>query len=470
MSILASTADTISRRLEASVSAAALEARAASRAVLVSVTEAITPTDAVEYFSRGQAAGHHVLLYEQPHMGTALVSVGSAYEIRTGGAHEAGVAITRWSELLAHARIERGDAPPMAGPVLLGGFRFDPHTPATEAWSEYPHGLLVLPEWMLTNKNGRSWLTVNLMVRPHVDEDALLRSFCSELPPARPAAKERLSLSVRNLRPADKWKAAVDRTAVAAQSGRVEKVVLARAVLAQAAAPLQPAVVLERLREAYPRCMVFAVARRDKCFLGATPERLVSMHDGEVNAACLAGSRRRGWDEQEDARLGAELLASGKDLAEHEVVVRMLTRTLREECGEAYAPERPDLVKLPNVQHLYTPVTSCARGGQTVLDLVRALHPTPALAGMPRDDALDLIRVEESLDRGWYGAPVGWMNGRGEGEFHVAIRSGLLEGNRATLYAGCGIVAGSDPDAEYEESRLKLQPLIAALGDVRSWE
>ncbi len=453
-----------------SVRAAALHARAESRAVLVSLTYAITPTDAVEYFSRGQAAGHDALLYEQPHTGTALVGVGSAYEIRTGGAHEAGVAVARWSELLDHARIERGDAPPMAGPVLLGGFRFDPHTPATESWSEYPHGLVVLPAWMLTNHDGRSWLTVNLIVQPHVDEDVLLRTFRSELPPAGPAAKERLILSLHDLRPAVEWKAAVGRTAVAAQSGRVEKVVLARAVLAQAASPLQPAVTLERLREAYPQCMVFAVARGGRCFLGATPERLVSLHDGEVKAACLAGSRRRGWDEQEDAFLGAELLASRKDLSEHEVVVRMLTRTLREECGEAYAPQHPDLVKLPNVQHLYTPVTSRARAGQTVLDLVRALHPTPALAGMPRDGALDLIRVEESLDRGWYGAPVGWMNARGEGEFHVAIRSGLLEGNRATLYAGCGIVAGSDPDAEYEESRLKLQPLISALGDLRSWE
>ena len=248
------------------------------------------------------------------------------------------------------------------------------------------------------------------------------------------------------------------------RSGTVEKVVLARAVRAVADGELQPESALARLRSDYPGCVVCAVTRDERCFLGATPERLVTLREGTVRATCLAGSRPRSADADEDARLAWELLSNGKDLWEHEIVVRALTEALRDLCGDVTLPESPSLLRLRNVQHLYTPVIAPARVGQTVLDFVARLHPTPAVGGTPRAEALDLIRRREGIDRGWYAGPVGWMDRWGEGEFVVAIRSALLHGDAATLYAGCGIVGESDPESEYAESTLKLQPVLSALG------
>ncbi|HEY5640241.1 MAG TPA: isochorismate synthase, partial [Dehalococcoidia bacterium] len=227
-----------------------------------------------------------------------------------------------------------------------------------------------------------------------------------------------------------------------------------------------------RLVEGYPHCTVFAFARGDSCFLGATPERLVRVDrpalDGRdapsmVRADCLAGSARRGATEEEDWRLGESLRADPKELHEHAVVVQALRDGLEPLCSRLDIPEAPGLLRLPNVQHLHTPIEGVLSTERGVLELVERLHPTPAAGGLPRDAALPLIRQLESFDRGWYAGPVGWVDGRGDGEFAVAIRSALIRRQEAFLYAGCGIVAGSDPEREYSESCLKLRPMLWAL-------
>jgi isochorismate synthase len=209
---------------------------------------------------------------------------------------------------------------------------------------------------------------------------------------------------------------------------------------------------------------VFAVGAGDRTFLGATPERLVSLKATQVRVSSIAGSRPRSPDPSKDRWLGEDLLRSDKDRAEHEVVTRALAASLRELCSDVRVPPAPVLLQLSNVQHLYTPLTGCATEGQTVLHFVERLHPTPAVGGAPRAEALRLIRANEGLDRGWYAGPVGWMDVGGQGEFVVAIRSALLAGSEATLFAGCGIVGGSDPEAEYAESQLKLEPVQRAIG------
>ena len=151
------------------------------------------------------------------------------------------------------------------------------------------------------------------------------------------------------------------------------------------------------------------------------------------------------------------------------VVVRALVEALSETCPRLHYSETPSLLKLGNIQHLCTPITGQLANGHTLLDLVERLHPTPAVGGRPREAALRLIREREGLDRGWYAGPVGWLNAEGEGEFAVALRSALLHGNTATLFAGCGIVADSDPVREYAESRLKLKPMLTALGAHSGW-
>jgi isochorismate synthase len=240
--------------------------------------------------------------------------------------------------------------------------------------------------------------------------------------------------------------------------------VLARRLNIQAEQPFVVEGVIERLRERYPDCTIFAVRRGDACFLGATPETLVRLEGGTVRTDCLAGSARRGASEEEDAALGEALLADDKEQREHAIVARALTEALRSVCADVRVPEKPQLRRMANVQHLHTPIEATAADGVHILDLVERLHPTPATGGLPGDRALCLIREHESFNRGWYAGPLGWLDADGNGEFAVALRSALMRGNEASLFAGCGIVRGSDPEREYQESKIKLEAMLWALG------
>jgi menaquinone-specific isochorismate synthase len=203
-------------------------------------------------------------------------------------------------------------------------------------------------------------------------------------------------------------------------------------------------------------------------FIGATPERLVKKKENQVLSTCLAGSIKRGSTTYEDNVLGQQLLQDDKNLNEHNIVVKMIKEVFKDCCYDIEVPNDPALLKTKNIQHLYTPVKGLAKEGQTLLSLVEKLHPTPALGGFPQVKAIEKIRELEPMHRGWYAAPIGWLDYEDNGEFVVAIRSGLIEGNKAALFAGCGIVAESDPKSEYFETRIKLKPMLSALGGVEN--
>jgi isochorismate synthase len=247
-------------------------------------------------------------------------------------------------------------------------------------------------------------------------------------------------------------------------AGRVDKVVLARRVRLEADSPFSVAAALQNLRDRYRDCTIFAVRRGSDCFLGATPELLVRQEGRRIHADCLAGSAARGANETEDAALGAALLADDKERREHALVTRGMLESLEGLCDRIEAPPAPSLRRMANVQHLHTPIDAEAGEASHVLDFVDRLHPTPATAGLPRARSLCLIRESEAFSRGWYAGPIGWLDAGGDGEFAVALRSALVRGKEALLYAGCGIVEGSDPDREYEESRMKLRAMAWALG------
>jgi isochorismate synthase len=256
----------------------------------------------------------------------------------------------------------------------------------------------------------------------------------------------------------------VSSAAGAIRRGRAEKIVLARAVRCEWREPLAPWAALRRLRQTYPGCTLFAVAEGPEAFLGATPERLVRLQRREVRVDCLAGTIGRGGTDAEDRQLAERMLTSAKDRSEHAVVVRELREKLTDLCSDLRLPPTPAVMKLRNVQHLHTPIRGRLATDDCILSLVERLHPSPAVGGFPTEAALRFIREREGLDRGWYAAPVGWLDRHGEGEFAVAIRSALLGERGATLFAGCGIMADSDPEAEYRESDLKLQSMLSALG------
>jgi salicylate biosynthesis isochorismate synthase len=446
-------------------------ARVRGAPAVVSVSVPLPSLDPLDLFVRAGALAHDRLYWERPADGVAVAGIGVAQAIEAAGAAEAGYA---WRAFLESALVDDAHGGEMAGPLLIGGFAFaPPHAQSNERmrgtpWEGFPAGRLTLPRLSLATAGGASVLTVNSVLSATADveaETARLLRWCECIAwPATAGSRRHGDVQVDDLRPRREWEALVEDAAHACRTGVLEKVVLARAVRARARAPFDPAVVLERLRDAYPNAYVFAVARGPRCFLGATPERLVRLRDGTVDATCLAGSAPRGETPEEDARLGSALLASAKDRAEHAVVVRSVRAALEGVCSEVHSPDEPRLLRLRNVQHLYTPVDGHVSWPTCVLDLVQRLHPTPAVGGYPREGALRFIREREGLDRGWYAGPVGWLDRRGDGEFAVALRSALLHGAEATLFAGSGIVAQSRAFDEYAETCLKLRPMLNALG------
>jgi isochorismate synthase len=457
-------------RLHARLAAGLRQAQRTGRPALVSTVLRAPQCDPLDFFARGASLADERFFWSSPGTEYAIAGVDAAWTLALAGAGRFADAAAAWRDLCADALLDDPFAVQGTGPLLMGGFSFDPLRPGTPLWEGYPDGLLVLPRYVLTSADGAAWLTINIVVEPDstLDDEADLVARIYDLFDGEPlSAGLRLAGRIRHaedVMPAERWKTIVRQVEQNLRRGELGKVVLARQVYVEGRDAFDPALVVDRLRSDYADCFIFAVARGDRCFLGASPERLARLRDGAVRATCLAGSIARGATPEQDQRLGAELMSSAKDRAEHEFVVRAICDALADICGRQLEAGPLSLMKLRNVQHLFTPIVGRVAVGCDILDVVSRLHPTPAMGGVPREPALEMIRRFEGMDRGWYAAPVGWMDARGEGEFAVAIRSALLDGAAATLFAGCGIVAGSDPEREYAESCLKLRPVLSALG------
>jgi menaquinone-specific isochorismate synthase len=252
---------------------------------------------------------------------------------------------------------------------------------------------------------------------------------------------------------------AVESAREAIREGRLDKVVLSLQVLEVAASPFDLRRVVRRLAEDYPQCFTFAF----ESLVGASPELLVRREGRSVRSVPLAGSTRRGATGDEDAELGRRLLASRKDRWEHDLAVVTVVESLHPICRTLKIDPEPSVLRLANVAHLATEVVGELGGDPTALEIAGAVHPTAAVCGTPTRKALALIRALEGANRGRYAGPVGWVDARGDGEWAIALRCAALSGTTARLYAGAGIVSGSDPQAELEEARLKLRPVRSAL-------
>jgi isochorismate synthase len=355
--------------------------------------------------------------------------------------------------------------------VWFGGMSFDIGE-RRSPWVNWPEAKFVLPHLWICRTDAGCRVTAMVVIGDGQDVEAQWMGLQRQVQ----------SLTRLNQRDADgqrvvqshgtaaepgvdrkQWEWAVARTAEDIRHGRYEKVVLARYELVEGIRkPLSR--VLETLEATYPDSQVFAIWNQGQCFLAASPERLVSVSGSRVDVDCLAGTIGRGSTPDEDAALERKLLASAKDRHEHEVVRACITEQLQAARVRSIDyPKQPLIKKLANVQHLHTPIVAVRNPEQTVLDLVERLHPTPAVAGMPRDQALQVIRQREGMDRGWYAGPVGWMNARGEGQFAVALRCALVMEDNAYLFAGAGIMGDSDPASEWQETKMKLRAVQSAL-------
>lgn len=355
--------------------------------------------------------------------------------------------------------------PAVAQPRLYGGFSFTTRE-YNGRWDGFPSASFVLPSVQLTVASENAWLT-SIAVGPESEPTATAqlerwRNRLAALPEIEPTAPPGIeSLSSTPTR--DRWRTQVTRAVERIRAGDLRKVVLAQSLTATLARDAVPADILARLSVPYPDCDRFLFAPVDSgTFFGATPERLVTVTDGHVTTEALAGSIGRGDTDHEDDWLAQQLHKSEKNAHEHELVVEAIRDQLSTVATDIEIGTR-DIRKLATVQHLRTPIRAQLDADVHVLALVEALHPTPAVGGLPPDDALATIRETEAFDRGWYAAPVGWFDGDGNGTFSVAIRSGIAAGKTVTMFAGAGIVADSDPDQEWDEVQLKYRPVLDEL-------
>jgi isochorismate synthase len=460
--------DHVTRRLTPLLRTARDRSRRLGRPVLASYTGHLGPAGDFDPAAIVAQAG--AFLWEQSDRGFAIAAAGHAVILTAKGSTRFTQVRHDLEALLTDAvTFQESGAALRAGPISVGGFAFDPMRPDEVAWFGYPDALVAVPRVMFTRSGSHLFLTVNALadvdtdIEGSVDDLAIYARRLAEeaCGPAPEAAPSRLLDPGPDAR--DLWSESVTALTDRIAAGSPDKAVLARRVGVESVDTFEPRAVLVRLRERFPECTVFAVRAGEACLLGATPETLITLHGDRVRADCLAGTARRGKTAEEDARIGAELLADDKERREHAIVARGIIEALRTVAGDVHAPESPSLRRVANVQHLHTPIEARTDARRHVLELVELLHPTAATAGLPKEAALCLIREQEPFSRGWYAGPIGWIDAEGGGEFAVALRSGLLREDVATLYAGCGIVRGSQPEREWDESEIKLEAMLWAL-------
>jgi menaquinone-specific isochorismate synthase len=395
-----------------------------------------------------------------------VVGSGAAATVTAEGPHR----FTRIREA-AEALFETGDVhagTEAARPRLFGGFAFHDEGAERDPWRAFPDARFVFPRVQVTYADNGTWLTVNAVgpeatveaVESRLDAERDRLTALTEAPMRpRPGIRSRTRTTAL-----DDWREGVEAAVSRIRAGDLRKVVLAQALEVDLASSLSLSDTLVRLGEKYPDCHRFLVepATGETSFFGATPERLVSVRGRTVETGALAGTTGRGETPAEDEWLARELMASEKNVHEHDLVAETIREQLAPFAASVATGER-QVRRLATVQHLWTPITAELGRNYHVLDLVEALHPTPAVGGLPPEEALATIRETEPFDRGWYAAPVGWIDAAGYGSFAVALRSAVATPETVTLFAGVGIVADSDPDREWDEVQLKYRPILDEL-------
>lgn len=451
--------------------AAIHRAKQMGRPILLSEVQQMEPAEPLLFYQIGKENyfGER-FFWKDPSDELILAGIGITKQIQSDQAADRFFHVeNNWTDFLKDSMILNPFGESAVGPMMFGGFSFDPFKPKTELWSKFADSLFHIPKYMLSVVRGQAYLTTNIVCTQYDDVELLKRVtrerqlLLSKLKNEQAIAFAKL-METEEILPKE-WKDSVDLIVNELKAdGPLKKVVLARELRLYFDDDVQAETVLFRLLKEQHESFIFSFEANGDCFIGASPERLVKKQGNDVFSTCLAGSISRGQTEAEDRALGEELLTDSKNLMEHQYVVEMIKEALEESCDQVILPEKPQLMKMRDIQHLYTPVVGKSKKGTSLLLFVERLHPTPALGGLPKHAAVEKIRQVEVLDRGYYAGPLGWVDYKGNGEFAVSIRSGLIQGKEASLFAGCGVVANSNSETEYLETGLKFRPMLRALG------
>ncbi|MCB8914896.1 MAG: isochorismate synthase [Thermoleophilales bacterium] len=438
---------------------------------VVSVTVPFECEDPIATVFASRRAGEPFFCWEQPDRNLRLAALGRVHEVTSRGPD-------RFVEVAADCAHLSGDAVLCGeggfttGPVWTGGFAFhDDKAESGEepAWSSFKPASMILPELAIQSSDAGTFITANLMVAAGREPEALIEAALGRIAglvhPELPMIDPHPTVApvIESVRSPEAYEQSVAAAVERIRAGEIEKVVLAREVVVRAGSAHDPAAIFGALRIGFPSCFNFCAGTGEAAFIGASPELLVRCAGRGVSTVGLAGSTRRSSDPAVDDHLAQQLLSSGKDRGEQAVVVKRIVKALSRISVWVEAAEEPEIIKVANIQHLGTPVYAQLAQPRTAIELAGLLHPTPAVGGEPWKKARLVMAEVERMDRGWYAGPVGWMDGSGDGEFCVALRSALVRDREAHLFAGVGVVADSDPAAELAETEIKLGALLPLL-------
>jgi len=360
-------------------------------------------------------------------------------------------------------------------PLFVGGMKFSPEENDT-LWENYSDSDWFIPKYLFIKLDHEHFLITNFCCETITSEmiqneyDIAVERYCGN--DADHNFNEASIVESYNdeLKEKQRWNQQVNDALEQIRVGEFQKIVLSRQVIFRLSGTPNLYDLLKQLEIDYPRCYVFAFKKGDSVFFGASPETLAKVSNGWVEADALAGSISRGITPEDDLRLENELLNSEKNLIEQKAVVEFIKDSFSSFSEDIFYNEKPQIRKLTNIQHLWTPIKARLKTNNSIFSILKVIHPTPAICGVPWTNALVSIKKMENHSRGLFAGMVGWFNFNDEGEFAVAIRSAILKDDYIYAFAGCGIVEGSDPESEFEEAELKLQPILSLFKDEKIYQ
>lgn len=433
----------------------------------------VDPLAVLEQFSNKNGFEYY---WELPKLDFAIAASGQLTRVETTGVNRFKKASTLGKAIINKTHHFSALNHSLATIHLLGGFSFFDENEG-EVWKDFGSGSFTLPEWVIIKDGLFNILTITIALNAHDSTLDIKERFYDTMYKLRNLTKaEHYTLSEEAVNQNDysipgidspeylQWINAVEGAKEQISQNFYNKIVLARELVLKTDHNITDTKVLHRLRNQYPDCYSFLIRQNEhSSFIGCTPERLASFKGDYLFTEGLAGSSPRGKSATEDAKLEMELLNSIKNLDEHNFVLRAIESNLEPFSENLELQPTPGIKKLNNVFHLHTPIKAKIKRDVSKTEVLKTLHPTPAVGGFPKKNAIPHIPSFENFERGWYAAPIGWINANGEGEFAVAIRSGLIKENEVRFYAGCGIVGASNPNKEWEETNVKFIPMLSAL-------